>query len=371
MKFNLKDFDHLRDDPTVQFKEEIVDGIELVTVCYMISNDELWKKPLGRETRGHSFYKSSGNLVSMAFDKFFNIFEKEETLPHNIDWTRPIEVFEKRDGSMITGAIINDNVHFKTKKSFYSDVAILANKIAPENVRELTKSFLSYGMSPIWEFTHPDWKIVVDYVEPTWTLLAIRHMDDGDYFGWSHLDDVANNYDINMISRHHDITSYDELHTSITNMTGAEGYVVHFPLTGFRVKTKCKWYNDRHHINTDLREREVARFTAEETMDDVISTIMELGYDLSKVTEIQNRVVADFVYMKGMAESMVEKVSSYPSKKDAAIAHSKEKWFGEAIRLVGGRDVDYLKIWMNEYKQNYSLRTVYSDFNHTQVNDEA
>jgi T4 RnlA family RNA ligase len=363
--FNLKDFDHLRDEPTVQFKDEVVDGVEVTSICYMISNDELWKLPLGMECRGHSFRKDTGEVISMAFHKFWNLFEKEETQPHNITWDEPFEVQEKRDGSMITFALINDKVYAKTKKSFFSSVAILANELISPNVYGFVKHCLSVGLSPIFEFTHPDHKIVVDYgKEATWTLLAIRSMYYGIYFDKDELKWSADNNNIKLIKFYPLLKSYDEIHTSISGMKDAEGYVIHFPNTGFRVKTKSNWYNIRHHINTDLREREVARYTVEETLDDVKSTIVELGYDMSKVIEIENRVINNMTFIKVMIDTIAESIKQYPSRKDAAIELSKQKFFGEAIRLIDGREIDYKKIWYRDYLHQYSLKTVYSDFNH-------
>lgn len=378
--FNLKDFDHLRDDNTVQFKEEIVDGVEVITICYMISNDKLWDMPLGRECRGHAFNTNTGELISMAYNKFWNINEKEETQKHSINWDEPFEVQEKRDGSMITFASINDEVYAKTKKSFYSDVAILANKLAPYHVKSVSKILLESGLSPIWEFTHPEWKIVVDYgEEPTWTLLAIRDMSSGVYLSNKNIYGmiksvkyslgITDNLDFFVIQLNPHIETYDEIDASIRNMTDAEGYVIYFPSTGLRVKTKSNWYNLRHHINTDLRERDVAKYTVEETLDDVKSTSVELGYDMSKVTNIEARVVCDMIYIKTRVEHLANQLKEYPTRKDAAIALSKEKFFGEAIKLNDGREVDYKKIWYRDFLQDYSLKTVYSDFNHTKELD--
>ena len=367
--FNLKDFDHLRDDNTVQFKEEIIDGVEVINICYMISNDELWKKSLGRECRGHSFRKDTGELISMAFHKFFNVYEKEDTQPHNVNWNDEFEVASKADGSMISFALINDKVFAKTKKSYHSDVAGLANKLMPENVRKFVNNCIIVNLSPIFEFTHPEWKIVIDYGdEPTWKLLAIRDMTNGKYIERHNLKFASDVWKLELIE-FHDFKSYEEIKESVDNLTNAEGYVIHFPSTGFRMKTKCKWYNDRHHINTDLREREVAKYTVEETLDDVISTIVELGYDMSKVSEIESRVVLNMIVIKTSIESLSNKINTYPTRKESAIALAKEKFFREAIRLIEGREIDYKKIWYDEYLRDYSLKTVYSDFNHTKELD--
>ena len=368
--FNLKDFDHLRTDPTVQFKEETISEIDVVTICYMISNDELWKKPLGRECRGHSFRKDTGELISMAFNKFFNISEKEETQIHNVNWVDEFEVMSKADGSMISFALIDGEVYAKTKKSFYSDVAILANKLMPENVYKFVKFSLSNNISPVFEFTHPEWKIVIDYgEEPTWKLLAMRDMDTGAYFYRNFLVQQSNDFKIELID-YHDFKSYSEIKDYVDNLTNAEGYVIHFPSTGFRMKTKCNWYNDRHHINTDLRERDVAKYSVEETLDDIKTTIIELGYDMSKVSTIEARVVYDMIYIKMGIESLANKIKTYPSRKDAALVLAKTKFFGEAIKSIEGREIDFKKIWYRDYLKDYALKTVYSDFNHTNETPE-
>ena len=368
--FNLKDFDHLRDDNTVQFKEEVVGGGELISICYMISNDELWKKPLGRECRGHSFRKDTGELISMAFHKFFNVSEKDETQIHNVNWNEEFEVASKADGSLITFALINGKVYAKTKKSFHSGVAVLANRLMPDAVRNFVKFSLSNNISPIFEFTHPEWKIVIDYGdESTWTLLAMRNMDTGVYYNKDWLKQQADDFKIKLIE-YHNFKSYQEIKESVDNLTNAEGYVIHFPSTGFRMKTKCKWYNDRHHINTDLRERDVAKYTVEETLDDVKSTIVELGYDMAKVSEIEAKVVLNMINIKTSIETLANKIKEYFTRKDAAIALCQEKFFGEAIKLIDGREVDYKKIWYRDYLQDYTLKTVYSDFNHIKETDD-
>lgn len=368
--FNLKDFEHLRDDDTVQFKEETIGGIDVVSICYMISNDELWNKPLGRECRGHSFRKDTGELISMAFNKFFNLSEKEETQVHNIDFNEEFEVASKADGSMITFALINDKVFAKTKKSYHSGVAVLANKLMPDNVYRFVKRCLINNLSPIFEFTHPEWKVVIDYGdEPTWKLLAIRDMKDCTYLDRFALQHSSDYWSIDSI-QYYNFTSYDEIKNSIDNLTNAEGYVIHFPKTGFRFKTKCNWYNMRHHINTDLRERDVAKYTIEEALDDIKSTIVELGYDMTKVSEIEARVVLNMINIKTSIESLADKIKAYPSRKESAIALSKEKFFGEAIKLIDGREVDYKKIWYRDYLQEYSLKTVYSDFNHIKATND-
>lgn len=367
MYINLKDFSHLRDNKTVQFKEEIVDGVSVTTICYMIANDELWDTNLGRECRGHAFDTLTGELLSLAFNKFFNLYEKQETQINNINWNDTFEVQTKKDGSLITFAIINDNVYAKTKKSFYSDVAILANQLAPESVKYLSKALLQHGLSPIWEFTHPEWKIVVDYGhEPTWTLLSIRDMGTGNYLNHTAMtllvqtNKPIHDYSIVELQPY---KTYEEIKESIDNMRDAEGYVIYFPKTNLRVKTKSLWYQNLHRVNTDLRVRDVAKMVVDETIDDIKELIIETKKDINKIVEIENNILKDYEYIIVEINKLKELSLKYSTRKEFAIENSPHKYFGQAIKDLDNRNWDWKEIWYKEFLTNYSLKTVYSDFN--------
>lgn len=348
----------------VQFKEEAVGGIEVIIPHYMIANNDFWKTPLATELRGNVFLKETGECISRAFDKFFNLSENEENQEHNIDFTKPFDCLEKRDGSMITGVLINGEVYLKTKKSFYSDVAILANKLMPDNVRNLFECALKNGLSPIMEFTHPEWKIVVNYgEEPTWTLLASRIINTGKYEKHGILTALYSMFSVPIIKNYKDIT-LDEIKESISLMSDEEGYVIAFH-DGRRIKIKCQWYNLRHHINTDLRERDVARMCMEETLDDIKSSIIEAGHDINKVLDIEKRYVFEITNIINDTTKLSNLFKECADKRDIADKYKSEKYFTLAVKKFENRSVDYIEYWNRQgYLSNYSLRTVYSDFNH-------
>lgn len=371
---NLKDLEHFRNNPMVQFKEETVGGVEVVIPCYMIANDELWKQPLATELRGHVFRKDTGECISMAFHKFFNINEKEDTLVENIDWNKPFRVLEKCDGSMITSVVINGEVYFKTKKSFYSDVAKLANQYATQEIKDFCKSCLENQLSPIFEFTHPDWKIVVDYgQEPTWTLLAIRDMDKEIYY---HDINNLNGTQYRLKCLYHpniklpkefqfraSSNVYDEIKSTIDTMEGMEGYVITFQ-DGSRYKTKCNWYLLRHRVNTDLRERDVVKMIHDETIDDIKSVIVEAGHSLDKIEEIEDRYMKEYNTIVYNTVKLCLKFDEEPDRKSIAMKYKDNEYFGLAVKLFEGKDARYSEFWEKKHLKEYSLKTVYSDFNH-------
>lgn len=113
-------------DKRVVFKEEIVDSETFTIVFYQIADNQFWEQPFATEVRGHVF-DSTGKCVSAALEKFFNLNEQKNTQQDVLDFTNCVS-YEKEDGSQITTLVLNDKVYLKTKKTFYSDVAINANK---------------------------------------------------------------------------------------------------------------------------------------------------------------------------------------------------------------------------------------------------
>src|SRR5574343_1233691 len=137
IKVILSDFDKFRDNPMVKFKTEIVEGKSYTIISYMIADKSFWEVPLSLETRGITFETKTGICVSRPLGKFFNVSERSDTDPASVarDF---VECYEKRDGSMLTPIITqNGNIVFKTKKSFYSDVANSANLSVPEEVKRV------------------------------------------------------------------------------------------------------------------------------------------------------------------------------------------------------------------------------------------
>jgi tRNA splicing ligase len=108
----------------IKCKEEIIDGQKVYIFSYMVSMENTFDSDLARECRGIVFDENK-NCICRPFHKFFNVGEKEFTLPDKIDWNNIDHVGIKHDGSMLTPVFINNKIYFKSKKSFYSDVVTL------------------------------------------------------------------------------------------------------------------------------------------------------------------------------------------------------------------------------------------------------
>lgn len=363
----LSDFDHLRSEKMITFKEETIhwDGavFKFTIISYMIQTPDLWKLPLAKECRGITFNTDTGELVSMPFEKFFNVGENEETQRHNLPTSKPI-ITDKRDGSMVTPVLLThpetgeQKVVFKTKKSFYSEVAIEANKHAPQAIKDSCIWLLQMAATPIFEFTHPDWKIVIDYGEgPTWRLIAIRDNYDGAY-DFINTEWLSNTFSIESVDKYNfkDINELDPEHTE-----GVEGWVLYWPEENLRVKLKTKWYLDRHHANTELRERDVVKMILDETIDDMKSFLTTLGKDLSPIERLERAVSSCVVEIQQEVEKRYEEVK-HLDRKDVAVQNKGWKYFGLLMKMYSGGEPDYKGFFAKENLQRYSLKTVYSNF---------
>jgi len=347
---NLTDLNHFRNNPMVQFKEETVGGVEVVIPCYMIADADLWKQPFATELRGHVFRKDTGELISAALPKFFNVGEKVDTQRHILPWDEVASIADKRDGSMITFAVINGKVYAKTKKSFYSDVAKLAQAHLDRAESEGVGSHIAYelasGRSPVYEFWHPEWQIVLNYGSvPSATFLGIRDMNNGEWQP-EHIDTTAR---------------IQDLETWQYTAEGVEGVVVQFK-SGLVVKAKTAWYLRQHRVQTELRERDVAEMAADEKLDDVKSAISEAGLELALVEDIERRVAADINTVRNEVLKVVAnaKLANIQTPKEMAIRYKGHIWFGLIMNEFRGLETDYVSHFKKNMLATYSLRCVYN-----------
>lgn len=196
------------------------------------------KQSLLRECRGLIF-DQKGKLISRPFQKFFNIGEKEETLPQNLPPYNEAIVMEKLDGSMVRPLFVNGKLEFATKMGV-TDIGAQAlawvrglSRIAKEPYYDLMNFCNSMGYTPIFEWCSNDNRIVVSYPRSRLALTAIRNNIDGRYYNIDYYQkemQIAMPIDINEFSK---------------DAKDIEGYVARWP-NGLMVKCKTDWYVSIH-----------------------------------------------------------------------------------------------------------------------------
>lgn len=170
-------------------------------VCYVVAMPDtfpevrrkvgdVWEEDhnfaIRRECRGMIFCSTTGKILRRPLAKWFNINEKDETQLNKLDFNLSHKVYTKLDGSMIApfeAGYGTGDIRFGTKMGI-SEVALQAEKFVElhPSIMEFSKWCIQNRLTPIYEYTSPNNRIVVPYQTEAMTLLAVRHMETGEHF---------------------------------------------------------------------------------------------------------------------------------------------------------------------------------------------
>lgn len=341
----------------------IIHPNEYHTLCYMISNKDTFSDEFAsyaKECRGITFYPS-GKIANRHLHKFFNVNERDDTQKHLLNWNNVNNVSDKRDGSAIFPIIVKNKIVLKSKKSFTSDVAKLANDYISEkhNYHNFCYELLENGFSPIFEYTSNKARIVINYPQDNLTLLHIRNTITGAYMEPSNIQVLAKKYFIPVVDYYpyHNLTDY--FFDSLEFEKDFEGYIFQFN-NGEMVKAKSKWYLELHHSVVFLNERSVAEMVISETLDDYKSYLRESNsiQTLEKVEMIEKQISEYLTKLEDEVEQ-IYKENNHLQRKDFAIKYSKHKLFGLLMPFFLGLEVNY-KEWFrkNKLKELFTTQQV-------------
>lgn len=137
-----------------------------------------------RECRGIIFDSKTGDIIRRPLFKFFNINERDETQLHNLDFSKEHWIDTKLDGSMIAVFMHEGEIVYGTKMVAPDFHELVKKFVDASDVdyEGFCRKVIADGYTPIFEFMHPQKRIVIDYgKEPALTLLAVRHMVTGQF----------------------------------------------------------------------------------------------------------------------------------------------------------------------------------------------
>ena len=136
-----------------------------------------------RECRGITFDTATGDIIRRPFSKFFNVNEREETQLHNLDFSKEHWVDTKLDGSMIAVFMHGGELIYGTKMVAPDFNELVKQFVAASDIDydSFCRDVIEQGYTPIFEFMHPQKRIVIDYGKPALTLLAVRNMVTGEF----------------------------------------------------------------------------------------------------------------------------------------------------------------------------------------------
>ncbi len=247
---------------------------DYVAIDYLVAFADTFDDIRRAELRGIKFHPD-GAIMARPFHKFFNVGEREHTQPHALDFSAEHTIMDKLDGSMIHPAQLRDgSVRFMTRMGI-TDTARLAERHASAELLVALAGYLSDQITPIFEFTAPDNRIVVKYEESALTLLALRHTITGAYLDRGEVEAAARALNLGAVRLWERPRTGGELIETVRALKGAEGVVVRFA-DGLWVKIKGEEYALMHKAKDAIsREKNVLAVLLDGIADDLRPLLIE------------------------------------------------------------------------------------------------
>eukprot|EP01090_Pellita_catalonica_P008021 TRINITY_DN1866_c0_g1_i1.p1 TRINITY_DN1866_c0_g1~~TRINITY_DN1866_c0_g1_i1.p1 ORF type:complete len:377 (+),score=69.89 TRINITY_DN1866_c0_g1_i1:53-1183(+) len=234
-----------------------------------------------RECRGLIFDPAEKRILSRRFPKFFNIGEKEETLPDSIDFTQPYIVLEKLDGSMVAPYRCprTAKIRYASRKGNTNLATDIDKHIAKCSDKNRYDAFCSEWIdkkncTPIFEWCSRSLPVLLDYATDSLALIALRHMQTGQYVKWDVAVASAQSHNIPVAklwqSKQSGPRELADLVKEVRETIGLEGCVIRFTQTGVMYKVKTVFWHDLNKgINLGGDERYIWKAVLENKDDDI------------------------------------------------------------------------------------------------------
>lgn len=244
---------------------------------------------LRRECRGMIFCNETGRLLRRPYHKFFNVGEREETLPQKINLSNPHVILEKLDGSMIVPFILNGEVRWGTKMGL-TDVAAPVEEFVKNSQIEYenyARDLLETGFVPIFEWCSRKQRIVLDYgSEDQLILTAVREQASGKYMPLNYYNRGL--YNIPEVRTFEPAKDMNEFLAYVAGLKDVEGFVIRFA-DGHMAKVKCDWYVQIHRAKEAiLHDRNIVEMIIDNNLDDVKAHLP--AEDVERLTIFENEV---------------------------------------------------------------------------------
>ena len=244
---------------------------DLQVIDYVFTNDDTFSNPVTLECRGLKF-AADGRILARPFHKFFNVGEKE--MPEAVDWSRPHVVLDKLDGSMVHPCVVGDRLAFMTRMGESAQAKAAFAGASPGAIA-LCRDLLAGGITPIFEFTSPDNRIVVPYDTTALTLIGARETVSGHYLPHGELEALSRRYDVALVQSFGAVGDFKTFIAGARALEGAEGYVVAFE-DGHRLKLKADAYVLRHKALAGVAyEKNLLEWVAADAVDDVLPLLSQ------------------------------------------------------------------------------------------------
>ena len=273
--------------------------------------EQLWN-PITKLCRG-LVLDAEYNILARPIPKFFNIEEhKPEEIPDE-----SYEITEKKDGSLIQIAWVNDEMIVSSRGSFTSDHAVKAREIIEKKYKKIINAYKLDGLNLVFELVAKFNKIVVDYgnIEDLFLITAIEN-DTGEEVPYEMLEDFG----FPIVKRYKNL-KISEL--KALNTDNEEGFVVKFK-SGMRIKIKFEDYVRLHRIVTNVSTKTIWEHLKDnKSLEDLLNNVPDEFFKWVKFTikkfenqykEIEDQCKKDFKILETRKEcALYYQTKKYPS----------------------------------------------------------
>jgi RNA ligase len=243
---------------------------DYIVIDYIINTPDTFRNSVEKECRGIIFDQKTGKLIRRPFHKFFNVNERPETLIENLDFSKPHNIFEKLDGSMISPFYTNNNKIIWGSKAGETFLSPMVEDFVSKNYDYILLFMITFPyITCIFEFCTNKNRIVISHPEDRLVLTGMRITETGEYLPYESLEYYRNIFNIEIVKQYPgNVSSMQELIENVKPMQGLEGFVVAWE-DGTRVKIKADEYCIFHKAKEEIfREKNVIGLLVEGKADD-------------------------------------------------------------------------------------------------------
>ena len=284
--------------PYIRDKDEfrVHDKRDYIVMDYVVHKEDTFDSPQAMEARGHKYWPD-GTIAARLLHKFFNLGERRDL--EDQYFTNSFRWFEKADGSLVHFLPIGGQLRAMTKAGI-TEVSELCEReveFHPDFWSAL-QDILDCGLTPIFEFTSPNNRIVIPYKKPELTLIAVRDNVTGEY---QPLDDYAAVLHVPRVKEYTDITLGD-----VREWVDREGVVLVWD-SGYRVKCKADDYLLKHKTKDQLsQEKNVLEFVIDDKVDDLAGILDSDDFNRVKVYKngVLDRIQEKALMIHGLVDDL-------------------------------------------------------------------
>ena len=171
---------------TFYVTETVVEGCKVELYDYRLASIKDFTDNEAFELRGLTFVEQTDGTWerNILMNKFFNVNQTVGWMEDDVKDKKIVRVQDKLDGSVISFVKFpNGTVRAKSKMSFTSEQAVMAQKLYDknENLRMFINEVMSLDKTPIFEIIGISNQIVLEYEKDELILLQIRDNKTGEY----------------------------------------------------------------------------------------------------------------------------------------------------------------------------------------------